>query len=98
LVIWQKNDEDVLTYALFPEVGKQFLEQRSTGNLVPEPLELESRKGDGIKKAPTEFNVALHGESYHVKVTGAGPKKSDVAAFLFHRRRRSRGYCCGNAG
>jgi pyruvate carboxylase subunit B len=78
-----QNDEDVLTYALFPEVGKLFLEQRSTGNLVPEPLELESRKDDGIKKAPTEFNVALHGESYHVKVTGAGPKNQMLRHFYF---------------
>jgi pyruvate carboxylase subunit B len=48
----------VLSYALFPEVGRQFLEQRSTGNLVPEALELESKQDDGVKKAPTEFNVA----------------------------------------
>ncbi|MDD5319899.1 MAG: sodium-extruding oxaloacetate decarboxylase subunit alpha [Methylococcales bacterium] len=78
-----KNDEDVLSYALFPEVGKQFLEQRSTGNLVPEPVELESVSDEGVKKAPTEFNVALHGESYHVKVTGAGPKNQMFRHFYF---------------
>jgi len=78
-----KNDEDILSYALFPEVGKLFLEQRSTGNLVPEPLELESSREDGIKKAPTEFNVALHGESYHVKVSGAGPKNQMLRHFYF---------------
>ncbi len=78
-----QNDEDVLSYAMFPEVGKQFLEQRLTGNLVPEALELESMKDDGVKKAPTEFNVALHGESYHVKVTGAGPKNQTLRHFYF---------------
>jgi pyruvate carboxylase subunit B len=78
-----KNDEDVLSYALFPEVGKQFLEQRSTGNLIPEPLELESGRDDSVIKAPTEFNVALHGESYHVKVTGAGPKNQQLRHFYF---------------
>ena len=31
--------EDVLTIAMFPEVGRQFLEQRAAGTLVPEPLE-----------------------------------------------------------
>jgi pyruvate carboxylase subunit B len=77
------NDEDVLSYALFPEVGKQFLEQRSTGSLVPEILELELIAVDGVKKAPTEFNVALHGESYHVKVTGAGPKNQMLRHFYF---------------
>ncbi len=77
------NDEDVLSYAMFPEVGKLFLEQRAAGNLVPEPLVIESRADDAIKKAPTEFNVALHGESYHVKVTGAGPKNQMLRHFYF---------------
>ena len=79
-----QNDEDVLSYAMFPEVGKQFLEQRSTGSLVPEAIELEPAKDkDGIKRAATEFNVALHGESYHIKVTGAGPKNQSLRHFYF---------------
>lgn len=77
------NDRDVLSYAMFPEVGRQFLEQRSSGSLVPEPLEIEPVAEGGIKKAPTEFNVALHGESYHVKVTGAGPKNQMLRHFYF---------------
>jgi len=78
------NDEDVLSYAMFPEVGKLFLEQRSTGALVPEPLELAAATADdGVKKAPTEFNIALHGESYHIKVTGAGPKNQSLRHFYF---------------
>jgi pyruvate carboxylase subunit B len=36
-----------------------------------------------VKKAPTEFNVALHGESYHIKVTGAGPKNQTLRHFYF---------------
>lgn len=77
------NDEDVLSYAMFPEVGKAFLEQRAAGSLVPEPLLLASEVTETIKKAPTEFNVALHGESYHVKVTGAGPKNQMLRHFYF---------------
>jgi len=76
------NDEDVLSYAMFPEVGKQFLELRSIGHLVPEPLELAVASG-GVQKAPTEFNVALHGESYHIKVTGTGPKNDTLRHFYF---------------
>jgi pyruvate carboxylase subunit B len=76
------NDEDVLSYAMFPEVGKQFLEQRLHGALVPEPLEIETKPADN-STAPTEFNVALHGESYHVKVTGAGPKNQTMRHFYF---------------
>ncbi|MBX3616639.1 sodium-extruding oxaloacetate decarboxylase subunit alpha [Nitrosomonas sp.] len=77
------NDEDVLSYAMFPEIGKQFLELRSTGHLVPEPLEVTTTAADGLQKAPTEFNVALHGESYHVKVTGTGPKNDTLRHFYF---------------
>jgi len=77
------NDEDVLSYAMFPEVGRTFLEQRLNNTLEPEPLEIESRAADAVKKAPTEFNVALHGESYHVKVTGAGPKNQTLRHFYF---------------
>jgi pyruvate carboxylase subunit B len=76
------NDEDVLSFAMFPEVGKQFLEQRLHGALVPEPLELEAKLSDN-STAATEFNVALHGESYHVKVTGAGPKNQTLRHFYF---------------
>lgn len=69
---------------MFPEIGKQFLELRSNDNLVPEPLELEAAPKPGeVKKAPTEFNVALHGEQYHVKVTGAGPKNQSLRHFYF---------------
>ena len=76
------NDEDVLSFAMFPDVGKQFLEQRLQGVLVPEPLEIEVKLSDN-STAPTEFNVALHGESYHVKVTGAGPKNQTLRHFYF---------------
>jgi pyruvate carboxylase subunit B len=78
-----KNDEDVLSFAMFPEIGKQFLELRSTDHLVAEPLELEEPVENGSKTAPTEFNVALHGEAYHIKVTGAGPKNQTLRHFYF---------------
>jgi pyruvate carboxylase subunit B len=77
------NDEDVLSYAMFPEVGKQFLELRSTGHLIPEPLELAANATGGVQKAPTEFNVALHGESYHIKITGTSPKNDTLRHFYF---------------
>ncbi|KOR28660.1 pyruvate carboxylase subunit B, partial [Achromatium sp. WMS3] len=68
------KEEDVLTYAMFPDIGRQFLENRAAGTLVPEPLE-PLPKSSGSKKAPTEFKVLLHGESYHIQVTGAGHKE-----------------------
>jgi pyruvate carboxylase subunit B len=68
-----QSEEDVLTFAMFPEIGRSFLEHRAAGTLVPEPVEPPSNL-NGPKHAPTEFNIAIHGESYHVKVTGAGHK------------------------
>ncbi len=68
-----ESEEDVLTYALFPDVGRQFLEQRAAGTLKPEPVEPPETE-TGARTAPTEFNIHLHGETYHVRVTGTGPR------------------------
>ena len=77
-----ESEEDVLTYAMFPEVGRLYLEQRAAGTLVPE--QLEPPKGAAPPKtAPTEFNVVLHGETYHIKVTGAGHKEQSERHFYF---------------
>jgi len=77
-----QSEEDVLTYAMFPDVGRNYLEQRAAGTLVPEVLEPPSDgKANGDKTAPTEFHIVLHGESYHVKVTGAGHKDQSQRNF-----------------
>jgi pyruvate carboxylase subunit B len=56
---------------MFPELGRDFLEQRAAGTLVPEPLEAASAPGaEGAR--PTEFNVTLHGETHHIQITGTG--------------------------
>ncbi len=67
-----KSEEDVLTYAMFPDIGREFLEQREAGTLMPEPLEPADSDSVNGKKAATEFNVILHGETHHVKITGKG--------------------------
>lgn len=67
-------EEDVLTYAMFPEVGREYLQQRAEGKLKPEPLEPLPNEDTRISGTPTEFNVTLHGDSYHIKVTGSGHK------------------------
>lgn len=74
------NEADVLTYAMFPEIGKEFLQQRKQNALVPETLEPVSEKKTAHTR-PTEFNVTLHGESYHIKVTGTGHSTLDNRPF-----------------
>jgi pyruvate carboxylase subunit B len=70
----------VLTYAMFPDVGRQYLENRTAGTLAPELLDPSPTPGIN-KKAPTEFKVLLHGESYHIRVTGAGHKEQTERHF-----------------
>lgn len=68
------NKEDVLTFAMFPDMGRDFLKQRAEGTLVPEPLlppeSAAAHKPSGA--TPTEFKVDVHGETYEVAVTGVG--------------------------
>ncbi len=79
-----QSEEDVLTYAMFPEVGRAFIEGRANGTLQPEEL-LPPGNGNGdeaaLSLAPTDFNVTLHGETYHIKVTGAGHRSDDERPF-----------------
>ncbi len=79
-----KTDEDVLTYAMFPEIGRNFLEQRNEGTLVPELLEPAPGDAQAYCAAATEFNVAMHGENFHIKVTGTGHKMQDKRAFYIN--------------
>ncbi len=72
-----KSEEDVLTYAMFPDIGRKFLEEREAGTLQPEVLlpipdgTAAAVSGEGV---PTEFIIDVHGESYRVDVTGVGVK------------------------
>lgn len=74
-----KGVEDVLLYALFPKVALDFFEAREKG-IKPEDV---AAKKDGTVPeigeeatishlAPSEFNIKLHGETYHVKIGGMG--------------------------
>jgi pyruvate carboxylase subunit B len=76
-----KTDEDVLIYAMFPEIGKEFLQQRHDNNLVPEALEPPLSSNGHDHPAPVEFNVTMHGETYHIKVTGTGHKNLECRPF-----------------
>jgi pyruvate carboxylase subunit B len=72
------NPDDILSYALFPNVAADFFDERTRGELKPEPLAPLPTKGPVVahelKLAPLEFNITVHGESYHIKVTGSGRK------------------------
>ena len=70
-----QSEEDVLTYAMFPDLGRDFLQQRAAGTLQPEALQPPEQKKDRIGVA-TEFRIDVHGETYEVAITGAGDAAS----------------------
>jgi pyruvate carboxylase subunit B len=71
-----KSEEDVLTYAMFPDLGRAFLSEREAGTLVPEVLEPVGQSTRPVSEGgvPTEFVIDVHGESYQVAITGVGIK------------------------
>ncbi len=75
------SKEDVITYAMFPDIGKDFLEQRAAGTLTPEYLEPIGENTASCPNAPTEFLITLHGEEYNIKVTGTGHPNQDRRPF-----------------
>ena len=70
---WAMTEEDVLTYAMFPDLAKTFLQERNAGSLKPEQLlSKEAVSTNDPRYAPNEFKVTLHGETFHIKLTGSG--------------------------
>ena len=68
-----KSEEDVLTYAMFPDIGKTYLQERNAGSLTPEVLlDKAAVNAEASRFAPTEFKVTLHGETFHINLTGSG--------------------------
>ena len=74
------SEEDILTFAMFPDIGRTFLEEREHGKLVPEALESANVDSNG-HHAATEFNVTIHGETYHIALTGAGHRTQDMRPY-----------------
>jgi oxaloacetate decarboxylase (Na+ extruding) subunit alpha len=67
------NDEvdDVLTYALFPQIGLKFLENRNNpGAFEPAPTGKETPAGEA--SAPETYTVDVEGQQYVVTVTPGG--------------------------
>lgn len=75
-----QSEEDVLTYAMFPDMGRTFLEERAAGTLKPEVLlpapGVSGAPGKPMVEdgAPTEFIIDVHGETYRVDITGVSVK------------------------
>ncbi len=72
-----QSPEDVLTFAMFQDIGRQFLSERRDGTLKPEALQgIQNKSRAASEGVPTEFKIDLHGETYEVAVTGVGTLES----------------------
>lgn len=60
------SDEDLITIAMFPEIGKQFLEERKANFKFFKSTNINTRN-NSVKNEKT-FHISLHGVSYEVKV------------------------------
>ena len=77
-----KSEEDVLTYAMFPDLARTFFQERAAGTLKPEPLlTKEAMQAGGQRYAPNEFKITLHGETYHINLTGSGQSGENQRPF-----------------
>ena len=79
---WAMTEEDVLTYAMFPDLAKTFLQERNAGSLKPEQLlSKDAVSTNDARYAPNEFKVTLHGETFHIKLTGTGHSGEEQRPF-----------------
>ncbi len=79
-----RNEEDILSYVLFPVVAKEFFEWRERaekGEVPPVPVE-EVESEPCSEKAPVEFNITVHGEQYHVQIAGRGEETAGGRTFF----------------
>jgi len=79
IVLAADKIDDLLTYALFPQVGIQFLENRNNPDFFePAPQEVSNatvnEKNEGI------YTVSFEGDSYTVSVSAGGDITSMIAA------------------
>ncbi len=73
-----KSEEDILSYALFPLVAKEFFEFREKGEKLPPEEPIEEKR----ENIPVEFIVTVHGEQYHVQIAGRGEPTAEGRPFF----------------
>jgi oxaloacetate decarboxylase alpha subunit len=77
--------DDVLTYALFPQVGLKFIENRdNTSAFEPAPNQasavVEAKSAEPLAGDAGAYKVRVEGQVYHVEVAENGEVKNIAAA------------------
>ena len=64
------------------DLARTFVQERAAGSLKIEVLlPQEAAQAGGTHFAPNEFKITLHGETYHIKLTGSGQQGEDQRPF-----------------
>ena len=63
------QEEDLITYALYPQVAEKFLKGEMTEEKLPSAADMMPA-GGGAGDLPVEFSVDVDGEVFNVKVAG----------------------------
>ncbi|HET6370298.1 MAG TPA: sodium-extruding oxaloacetate decarboxylase subunit alpha [Nitrospiria bacterium] len=80
--------EDVISYTIFPKVFLEYFESLKTGQKLgdspPTSPPFPTGEAPVPLLAPSEFNVKVHGETYHVKIGGMGhPGEGGKPYFIY---------------
>lgn len=70
---------DVISYAMFDNVAKEFLDERNSNNLKPESYESFENINEELNK---DFNIIVNGEQYNIKIEGSGHTENGVKPFF----------------
>jgi pyruvate carboxylase subunit B len=81
------NIDDLLSFVLFPTVAKEFFKSRQEAPKRSEKDVKTEAVDEEIQPpilAPSEFNVKVHGETFHIKVGGVGhPAEGGRPYFIY---------------
>ncbi|MFN5746672.1 MAG: sodium-extruding oxaloacetate decarboxylase subunit alpha [Methylococcaceae bacterium] len=73
VILAEAEVDDVLTYALFPQIGFKFLQHRGNPSAFePAPQATANTGGQAETLSASEFDVTVNGRSYRVKATDDG--------------------------
>jgi oxaloacetate decarboxylase alpha subunit len=73
VILAEAEVDDVLTYALFPQIGFKFLQHRGNSSAFePAPQATTNTGGQAETVSASEYDVTVNGRSYRVKATDGG--------------------------
>ncbi|RDU60853.1 pyruvate carboxylase subunit B [Helicobacter sp. MIT 14-3879] len=70
---------DVISYAIFDSIAKNYFNERNLNDLKPESIEIFEDVNEELDK---EFNITVNGEQYNIKIEGSGHSNNGIKPFF----------------